>query len=188
MAPCAKAAAICWSGAKGQRRPDPLQAGHGSTRRWCAGTDLVQPEALTVAKGVFRPDLYDAALGGKAGRDASDAVGAFDGPAFDANDIAGTCAFKIGRRALTKPMEQCWASQPDRLIFRLAAPKLAAVTAAGFQMSSNSLISHNSLSDQDGTQLEVAVQPAVEIPLAYVQDGFPHNEAGRTVLELSRLP
>jgi NitT/TauT family transport system ATP-binding protein len=49
---------------------------------------------------VFRPDLYDAALGrqGKPA-DASDAVGAFAGPAFDANDIAGhLAAFEIGRR------------------------------------------------------------------------------------------
>ena len=47
---------------------------------------------------VFRPDLYDAALGqpGKAAGPA-DAVGAFAGPAFDPADIAGhLAAFKIG--------------------------------------------------------------------------------------------
>jgi NitT/TauT family transport system ATP-binding protein len=48
---------------------------------------------------VFRPDLYDAALG-RAGKPAepSQAIGAFAGPAFDANDIAGhLAAFAIGR-------------------------------------------------------------------------------------------
>ena len=49
---------------------------------------------------VFRPDLYDAALGREAKPAApSDAIGAFAGPAFDANDIAGhLAAFKIGRQ------------------------------------------------------------------------------------------
>jgi NitT/TauT family transport system ATP-binding protein len=52
---------------------------------------------------VFRPDLYDAALGREpnpagAPAGASDGIGAFAGPAFDANDIAGhLAAFKIGR-------------------------------------------------------------------------------------------
>jgi ABC-type nitrate/sulfonate/bicarbonate transport system substrate-binding protein len=81
-------------------RPDPLQAAwlYAQMVRW--GQTSFSPEALTMAKGVFRPDLYDAALG-RVGKpaDASDAVGAFDGPAFDANDIAGHLAgFKIGRR------------------------------------------------------------------------------------------
>jgi NitT/TauT family transport system ATP-binding protein len=47
---------------------------------------------------VFRPDLYDAAVGhqGKAAG-ASDAIGAFAGPAFDPDDIAGhLAAFRIG--------------------------------------------------------------------------------------------
>jgi two-component system, oxyanion-binding sensor len=87
-------------GREGAARPDPLQAAwlYAQMVRW--GQTSFSPEALNVAKGVFRPDLYDAALGreGKPA-DASDAVGAFDGPAFDANDIAGhLAAFKIGRR------------------------------------------------------------------------------------------
>lgn len=87
-------------GREGAARPDPLQAAwlYAQMVRW--GQTSFSPEALTVAKGVFRPDLYDTALGrdGKPA-DASDAVGAFDGPAFDANDIAGhLAAFKIGRR------------------------------------------------------------------------------------------
>ena len=53
---------------------------------------------VKTAMEVFRPDLYDAALGqqGKA-TGPSDAVGAFVGPAFDPDDIAGhLAAFKIG--------------------------------------------------------------------------------------------
>jgi two-component system, oxyanion-binding sensor len=87
-------------GREGAGRPDPLQAAwlYAQMVRW--GQTSFSPEALNVAKGVFRPDLYDAALGRESKpAEASDAVGAFDGPAFDANDIAGHLAgFKIGRR------------------------------------------------------------------------------------------
>ena len=87
-------------GREGAARPDPLQAAwlYAQMVRW--GQTSFSSDALSIAKGVFRPDLYDAALGreGKPA-DASDAVGAFDGPAFDANDIPGhLAAFKIGRR------------------------------------------------------------------------------------------
>jgi NitT/TauT family transport system ATP-binding protein len=50
---------------------------------------------------VFRPDLYDAALGLEpgTGEGGPDAIGAFAGPAFDADDIAGhLAAFDIARR------------------------------------------------------------------------------------------
>jgi ABC-type nitrate/sulfonate/bicarbonate transport system substrate-binding protein len=81
-------------------RPDPAQAAwlYAQMVRW--GQAAISPEALKIAEAVFRPDLYDAALG-RVGSpaDASDAVGAFAGPAFDANDIAGhLAAFRIGRR------------------------------------------------------------------------------------------
>jgi NitT/TauT family transport system ATP-binding protein len=59
----------------------------------------MRPEALRTAMEVFRPDLYDAAMGqqGKA-PGASEAIGAFAGPAFDPADIAGhLAAFRIGR-------------------------------------------------------------------------------------------
>jgi ABC-type nitrate/sulfonate/bicarbonate transport system substrate-binding protein len=80
-------------------RPDPAQAAwlYAQMVRW--GQAAISPEALKIAEAVFRPDLYDAALG-RVGSpaDASDAVGAFAGPAFDANDIAGhLAAFRIGR-------------------------------------------------------------------------------------------
>jgi ABC-type nitrate/sulfonate/bicarbonate transport system substrate-binding protein len=87
-------------GREGAARPDPVQAAwlYAQMARW--GQTALSPEALKTAEAVFRPDLYDAALGrdGKfAG--ASDAIGAFAGPAFDANDIAAhLAAFKIGRR------------------------------------------------------------------------------------------
>jgi two-component system, oxyanion-binding sensor len=81
-------------------RPDPAQAAwlYAQMVRW--GQASISPEALETAKGVFRPDLYDAALGQTARPvDGSDAVGAFAGPAFNADDIAGhLAAFRIGRR------------------------------------------------------------------------------------------
>jgi NitT/TauT family transport system ATP-binding protein len=90
-------------GREGAGRPDPAQAAwlYAQMVRW--GQAAISPEALNTAKGVFRPDLYDAALGLAAGQgskpaDASDAVGAFAGPAFDPNDIAAhLAAFRIGR-------------------------------------------------------------------------------------------
>ena len=86
-------------GRQGAARPDPAQAAwlYAQMVRW--GQTSNSPEALKVAMAVFRPDLYDAALGRAAKpAEASDAVGAFAGPAFDANDIAGhLAAFKIGR-------------------------------------------------------------------------------------------
>jgi ABC-type nitrate/sulfonate/bicarbonate transport system substrate-binding protein len=81
-------------------RPDPMQAAwlFAQMVRW--GQASISPEAVEIAKSVFRPDLYDAALGreGKPA-DTSDAIGAFAGPPFDAEDIAGhLAAFAIGRR------------------------------------------------------------------------------------------
>jgi ABC-type nitrate/sulfonate/bicarbonate transport system substrate-binding protein len=90
-------------GREGAARPDPVQAAwlYAQMVRW--GQASISPEALDVAKAVFRPDLYDAALGleGNARKASSDAIGAFAGPAFDASDIAGhLAAFKIGRSKL----------------------------------------------------------------------------------------
>ena len=81
-------------------RPDPMQAAwlYAQMVRW--GQASISPEAVEIAKSVFRPDLYDAALG-REGKPVgtSDAVGAFAGPPFDAEDIAGhLAAFAIGRR------------------------------------------------------------------------------------------
>jgi len=80
-------------------RPDPVQAAwlFAQMARW--GQAPISPEALKTAMAVFRPDLYDAALGreGKPA-DGPDAIGAFAGPPFDAADIAGhLAAFDIAR-------------------------------------------------------------------------------------------
>src|SRR3979411_2459148 len=87
-------------GREGATRPDPGQAAwlYAQMVRW--GQASISPEALKTAQAVFRPDLYDAALGREEKlADASGAIGAFAGPAFDANDIAGhLAAFEIGRR------------------------------------------------------------------------------------------
>ena len=87
-------------GRDGAPRPDPVQAAwlYAQMVRW--GQTSFSPEALQTAKAVFRPDLYDAALGRQGtGADAPDTIGAFAGPAFDANDIGGhLAAFAIGRR------------------------------------------------------------------------------------------
>jgi two-component system, oxyanion-binding sensor len=81
-------------------RPDPVQAAwlYAQMVRW--GQASISPEALRAAMAVFRPDLYDAALGGEGKpTDAPDTIGAFAGPPFDASDIAGhLAAFEIERR------------------------------------------------------------------------------------------
>ena len=66
--------------------------------RW--GQAAFSAGALHAAMAVFRSDLYDAALGHQGDSpDTLDAIGAFTGPAFDPNDIAGhLAAFKIGHR------------------------------------------------------------------------------------------
>jgi ABC-type nitrate/sulfonate/bicarbonate transport system substrate-binding protein len=85
-------------GREGAGRPDPVQAAwlYAQMVRW--GQVSHSPEALSTAQGVFRPDLYDAALGrqGNGDRDALGSVGAFAGPTFDPADVAGYLAsFKV---------------------------------------------------------------------------------------------
>ena len=71
-------------------RPDPVQAAwlFAQMVRW--GQTTYSAEALSAAMGVFRPDLYDAALG-SGGRvaEATGTIGAFTGPPFKPDDIAG---------------------------------------------------------------------------------------------------
>jgi NitT/TauT family transport system ATP-binding protein len=66
--------------------------------RW--GQTAYSAEALKTAMAVFRPDLYDAALGrGGKPAEATDAIGAFAGPPFNPDDIAGhLAAFSIRHR------------------------------------------------------------------------------------------
>jgi two-component system, oxyanion-binding sensor len=83
-------------GREAAARPDPAQAAwlYAQMVRW--GQVPFRPEALKAAMAVFRPDLYDAASARPAA--SPNAIGAFAGPAFDPNDVAGhLAAFKIGR-------------------------------------------------------------------------------------------
>jgi NitT/TauT family transport system ATP-binding protein len=88
-------------GRNGTSRPDPAQAAwlYAQMVRW--GQAPLSKELADAAMAVFRPDLYDAALGppAKNGLDApADGIGAFKGPAFDPRDITGhLTAWHIGR-------------------------------------------------------------------------------------------
>jgi two-component system, oxyanion-binding sensor len=86
-------------GGEGTSRPEPVQAAwlYAQMVRW--GQAPMTPGALDAAMAVFRPDLYDAALGRPADNpQASHAIGAFAGPPFDPRDIESHLgAFEIGR-------------------------------------------------------------------------------------------
>jgi NitT/TauT family transport system ATP-binding protein len=85
-------------GREGAARPDPAQAAwlYAQMVRW--GQAALSSDALKTAMDVFRPDLYDAAVGRRSAlTDVPQAIGAFAGPPFDPNDIQGhLAAFKIG--------------------------------------------------------------------------------------------
>ena len=87
-------------GREGASRPDPAQAAwlYAQMVRW--GQAANAAEALRTATAVFRPDLYDAALGQQGEPTAAPgAVGAFAGPPFDPDDIAAhLAAFDIRHR------------------------------------------------------------------------------------------
>ena len=72
--------------------------------RW--GQAPLSPELLAAAKAVFRPDLYDAALGPSAPLppgEPADHVGAFAGPPFDSNEIEEhLAAWSIKREPLLR--------------------------------------------------------------------------------------
>jgi two-component system, oxyanion-binding sensor len=81
-------------GREGATRPEQVQAAwlYAQMVRW--GQASISPEALNTAMSVFRPDLYDAALGlrSDADRDRSGTVETFAGPKFDPADVAGYLA------------------------------------------------------------------------------------------------
>jgi NitT/TauT family transport system ATP-binding protein len=81
-------------GREGAARPDPVQAAwlYAQMVRW--GQAAYSQEALETARKVFRPDLYDAALGASAqpAHIVRDGVGAFDGAPFDPANIAAHLA------------------------------------------------------------------------------------------------
>ena len=83
-------------------RPDPVQAAwlYAQMARW--GQTQLSKDALRTAMAVFRPDLYDAALGkgARPAPPAREAFSAFAGPAFDPDDITGYLAsFDVAKRA-----------------------------------------------------------------------------------------
>ena len=75
-------------------RPDPIHAAwlYAQMVRWDQAP--LSPELLASAKTCFRPDLYDAALSApaKAACTPADGIGAFVGPKFDADNLAGYLA------------------------------------------------------------------------------------------------
>ena len=89
-------------GRAGVARPDPAQAAwlYAQMVRW--GQAPLSPDLLAAAKAVFRPDLYDVAIGTNGAAttgEPADGIGAFTGPAFDPNDIAAhLAAWRIRRR------------------------------------------------------------------------------------------
>ncbi len=89
-------------GRNGAARPDRVQAAwiYAQIVRW--GQAPLSEESLALAQAVFRPDLYDAAVGGSppAGPgEPGDGIGAFIGPAFVATDIAGHLAAWRAKRS-----------------------------------------------------------------------------------------
>ena len=89
-------------GGRGANRPDPVQAAwaYAQMVRW--GQAALSPELLAAATDVFRPELYEAAVGAsaRAPEDGpADGIGAFAGPLFDPHDIAAHLAAWPIRRA-----------------------------------------------------------------------------------------
>ena len=89
-------------GRDGASRPDPVQAAwiYAQIVRW--GQATMSDELRTIAQSVFRPDLYDAALGlapAPQPHEPRDGIGAFVGPDFMPGDIAGHLAAWTIRRS-----------------------------------------------------------------------------------------
>jgi two-component system, oxyanion-binding sensor len=89
------------TGRNGATRPDPVQAAwlYAQLVRW--GQAPLTEELRITAQAVFRPDLYDAALGvAPSSNDGEphDGIGGFIGPSFDAGDIASHLAVWTSKR------------------------------------------------------------------------------------------
>jgi two-component system, oxyanion-binding sensor len=88
-------------GRKGAARPEPAQAAWLYAQMVRFGQAPLSPELLAAAKAVFRPDLFDAAFPAEpanAAGEPADGIGAFAGPAFDANNIASYLETWAARR------------------------------------------------------------------------------------------
>jgi NitT/TauT family transport system ATP-binding protein len=75
-------------GRDGADRPDPAQSAwlYAQMVRW--GQAPLSDEMCRAAMAVFRPDLYDDAVGTKPGAELLGNVGSFLGPAFDPRNVA----------------------------------------------------------------------------------------------------
>jgi NitT/TauT family transport system ATP-binding protein len=88
-------------GRDGASRPDPVQAAwiYAQMVRW--GQAPLSQDSLATAKGVFRPGLFDAALGSPQIHSVAapaDGIGAFAGPSFDPSDLAKHLSeWRVGR-------------------------------------------------------------------------------------------
>jgi NitT/TauT family transport system ATP-binding protein len=83
-------------------RPDPVQAAwiYAQIVRW--GQAPLSDELLKLAQAVFRADLFDAVIGvapSPNGGEPADGIGAFAGPKFSPNDVAGYLAAWRPRRS-----------------------------------------------------------------------------------------
>ena len=83
-------------------RPDPVQAAwiYAQIVRW--GQAPLSEELLNLAQAVFRADLFDAVIGAAPspnGSEPNDGIGAFVGPNFVPDDIAGHLASWRPRRS-----------------------------------------------------------------------------------------
>jgi len=79
-------------GRKGAARPDPVQAAWLYAQMVRFGQAPLSADMLAAARSVFRPDLFDAALTAAPPDltgEPADGIGAFAGPAFDADNISG---------------------------------------------------------------------------------------------------
>jgi NitT/TauT family transport system ATP-binding protein len=89
-------------GRDGANRPDPVQAAWAYAQIVRSGQAPLTEELRATAQKVFRPDLYDSALGGVVAHNHGgmrDGIGAFIGPDFNADDIAGYVSAWRTRRA-----------------------------------------------------------------------------------------
>jgi NitT/TauT family transport system ATP-binding protein len=75
-------------GRDGADRPDPVQSAwlYAQMVRW--GQAPLSDEMCRAAMAVFRPDLYDDAVGAKPGAEPLGSIGALIGPAFDPRNVA----------------------------------------------------------------------------------------------------
>jgi len=79
-------------GRNGAARPHPAQAAWLYAQMVRFGQAPLSPDLGAAAQAVFRPDLFDAALAEKPpdlSGEPEDGIGAFTGPAFNADDIVG---------------------------------------------------------------------------------------------------